>query len=85
MLPPNCSTPAITQVVQVSRSDRWFIHQRLQELMIPSWCLEDGSLQVEIHSTLDAMLVHSTIRQFTAPRNELVSWLENCWRAIHES
>lgn len=83
MLPPDCSALSITQVVQVSRSDRWFVHQRLQELMISSWCLDDGSLQVEVNSSLDAMLVHSTIRQFTAPRNELVSWLENCWETVH--
>lgn len=81
MLPPSSTfEPFVVQVAQVSRIDRWSIHQRLQELMIPSWCPEDGSLQVEINTSLDAVLVHSTIRQFIAPRHELVDWLERCWQ-----
>jgi hypothetical protein len=37
--------------VDVSRSDRWRIYHRLQELTIPCWCLEDGSLRVEVNNT----------------------------------
>jgi hypothetical protein len=70
-----------TQTIQVSRIDRWCIHQRLQELTIPCWCLDDGSLQVTVNSALTAMLVRSVVQQFVASRRELVNWLERCWQA----
>ncbi|NEP05764.1 MAG: hypothetical protein F6K34_13605, partial [Okeania sp. SIO4D6] len=59
-------------VVNVSQIDRWFIHQRLQELMINSWCSASGELLVEINNFTDALLVHSIVKQFIAPRKELV-------------
>ncbi|NEP38462.1 MULTISPECIES: Asr1405/Asl0597 family protein [Okeania] len=67
-------------VVNVSQIDRWFIHQRLQELMINSWCSASGELLVEINNFTDALLVHSIVKQFVAPRKELVDWLERCWQ-----
>jgi hypothetical protein len=70
-----------TQAIQVSRIDRWRIHQRLQELTIPCWCPEDGSLQVRVNTALTAVLVRSVVQQFVASRPELVSWLERCWQA----
>jgi hypothetical protein len=69
------------QAIQVSRIDRWFIHQRLQELMIPSWCPDDGSLQVTVNNPLTVVLVRSVVQQFVASRPELVNWLERCWQA----
>lgn len=69
-----------THVLQVSRVDRWSIHHRLQELMIPSWCSADGSLQVEVNTGTAALLVHCTVKQFVASRQELVDWLERSWR-----
>jgi hypothetical protein len=70
-----------TQAIQVSRTDRWFIHQRLQELMIPSWCPDDGSLQVKVNTVLTAVLIRSVVQQCVASRPELVNWLERCWQA----
>jgi hypothetical protein len=67
------------QAISVSRIDRWFIYHRLQELMIPCWCPEDGSLWVDIKDGIAAILVQSVIQQFLSPRQELVSWLEQCW------
>ncbi|PPS44849.1 Asr1405/Asl0597 family protein [Chroococcidiopsis sp. TS-821] len=70
-----------TQIVEIPTSDRWRIHHRLQELMIPSWCPADGSLVVEIDSAIAAILVRSTVQQFVATRQELLNWLERCWTA----
>ena len=67
-------------VVSVSSIDRWLIHRRLEELMINSWCPNDGQLLVEVNNSIDVILVHSTVKQFVAPRQELVSWLERCWK-----
>lgn len=68
-----------TQVVHVSRSDRWHLYHRLQELMIPCWCLQDGTLQVEISDGVTALLLWSVVRQLSASRSELVNWLNQCW------
>jgi hypothetical protein len=68
------------QVITVPKGDRWRIHHRLQELMIPSRCTTDGSLRVEINHAVELLLVHSIHRQFTATRQELVDWLEQCWQ-----
>lgn len=69
----------IGQVVQISRLDRWQVYQRLQQLMIPCWCPNDGSLRVEVNNSIEAVLVRSTVLQFIATRSELVDWLERCW------
>ncbi len=70
----------LTKVVNISQIDRWFIRHRLQELMINSWCTDNGELLVEVNNFTDAILVHSTVKQFVAPRKELVDWLERCWK-----
>lgn len=67
-------------LVNVPRSDRWLVHRRLQELMIPCWCPEDGSLRVEVNDSTAAILLRSTIQQYIASRSELVEWLERCWQ-----
>ncbi|MBD2459894.1 hypothetical protein H6G89_02445 [Oscillatoria sp. FACHB-1407] len=69
------------QSIPVSRVDRWSVYRRLQELMIPCWCLSDGSLWVEINNSTTAILVRSVIQHCIAPRRELVTWLEHCWDA----
>lgn len=76
---PPASPPDSAQVVTVSRCDRWSIYYRLQELTIPCSCPADGSLRVEVEGAIAALLVRSTVQQYTAPRRELVSWLERCW------
>jgi hypothetical protein len=79
MSQPSNSNALVGQIVKVARSDRWLVYRRLQELTIPCWCPSDGSLWVEVNHSIAAILVRSTIEQFTASRQELVEWLERCW------
>ncbi len=79
MLPPFSFEALGDYCLQVPLSDRWRIYHRLQELMIKSWCLADGSLRVRVNNCLTAILVRSTVLQFMASRDELVDWLERCW------
>ncbi len=72
-------TPSITHLVAVPQIERWRICYRLQELMIPCSCPEDGSLQVEVQNSIVALLLWSVVRQFLSPRQEMVQWLERCW------
>jgi hypothetical protein len=77
---PNLMSPNALRL-EVDRIDRWFIYHRLQELMIPSWCLADGSLWVETHHVETAVLVWSVAQQYVNSRSTLVSWLERCWQS----
>jgi hypothetical protein len=70
---------AVISPVTVLQGDRWIVYHRLQELMIPCWCPEDGLLWVEIKHSNHAILLRSVIQQFMASRPQLVDWLERCW------
>lgn len=71
----------ITQVLTISRSDRWLAYHRLQEVGVPCACQPDGSLTVEIMTPLNLVQLRSVIQQITASRTSLVNWLEHCWDA----
>jgi hypothetical protein len=69
-----------THVVEVPLIDRWRVYYRLQELMIPCWCLPDGTLRVEVPDAIAAILLRSVVQQFIASRKDLVTWLDRCWQ-----
>lgn len=69
------------QIVEVSGVHRWEVYRRLQELEIVCCCSLDGPLQVQIDNLVEATQLGSVLRQFTAPRQELVGLLENSWLA----
>jgi hypothetical protein len=70
------------QRVAVNLADRWAVYQRLQELQIPCCCCSDRPLQVDIKNPTAAIQLWSVVRQITTPRNELISWLNECWHFI---
>ena len=82
MMQPYHSDAIISQVEKVSRCDRWAVYHRLQELMIPCWCPEDGSLWVEIEHGLQAILLRSVVCRAIASRQESIAWLERCWKTV---
>jgi hypothetical protein len=73
------SQTSTAQTVSINRCDRWLAHHRLQELEIPSTCLTDGRLEVEVEHPIAAVQLWSVARHITAPRQQLVYWLERCW------
>jgi hypothetical protein len=76
---PNVNV-STTHIVDVPLIDRWRIYNRLQELMIPCWCLPDGTLRVEVSDAIAAILLRSVVQQFLASRKDLVAWLDRCWQ-----
>ncbi|NJL39468.1 MAG: hypothetical protein HC840_09320 [Leptolyngbyaceae cyanobacterium RM2_2_4] len=72
--------PETGQLVSISRSDRWQVYARLQELDIPCICLGDGRFQAKIDTPLAALQLWSVIYQFTSSRRQLVEQLERCWQ-----
>lgn len=78
MVPPPASN--ILYQIQIPYCQRWQICYRLRELEIKCCCQEDGSLQVQLNNWIAAVLLRSTIIQFTASRPSLINWLERCWQ-----
>ncbi|MBW4467788.1 MAG: hypothetical protein KME07_20360 [Pegethrix bostrychoides GSE-TBD4-15B] len=68
-----------SHLVSVPRIERWQVYHRLQDLKIPCWCLADGTLRVEVQTSISALLLRSVVQQFVASRQEMVNWLERCW------
>jgi hypothetical protein len=82
MLEPRSSDTSYEQVVQIPLSERWQVYQRLQDLKIPCSCLSDGLLRVQVNSCITALLLRSTLMQIQKPRQELIEWLERCWKYV---
>lgn len=76
---PPVINASFTHTLSVPRIARWQICYRLQELMIPCWCLPDGSLRVDVQNGTVILLLRSVVQQFVASRQEMVNWLERCW------
>ncbi|MGE5657014.1 MAG: Asr1405/Asl0597 family protein [Actinomycetota bacterium] len=72
--------PEACEVMEVNWVDRWQVYQRLQELEIPCWCAIDQPLRVQVNSAKQAVQLISVLKQFTASRQELWLWLEECWQ-----
>jgi hypothetical protein len=66
--------------IDVNCGDRWQIYRRLQELDIPCECAIYRPLRVEVCDSLAVVQLWSVLRHSTAPINQLVAWLELCWR-----
>ncbi|MDJ0508765.1 MAG: hypothetical protein QNJ64_05875 [Crocosphaera sp.] len=79
---PNRPDVLVSQIEKVSRCDRWAVFHRLQELTIPCWCPQDGSLWAEIEHGNHAILLRSVVYGVVASRQELLDWLERCWETV---
>ncbi len=67
------------QLETIPRGDRWQVYQRLQSLNIACHCSPDGGVAVEINSPTALAQLSSVVKQLTASRSDLISWLECCW------
>jgi hypothetical protein len=67
--------------ISITRSDRWQIYQRLQDLDIPCGCPNDGGLWVSIDTPLAAIQLWSVIQHHQSPRSALSGWLQRCWQS----
>ena len=66
--------------LEIKNTQRWSIYHRLQELEIPCQCSTDRPLQVELNHPGAIAQLCFVVKQLTAPRNELIDWLNNCWQ-----
>ncbi|GAB4212534.1 MAG: hypothetical protein OHK0012_06960 [Synechococcales cyanobacterium] len=60
------------------------VRRRLAELQVPvNWY--DEELQLEVGDERGAVQLWSVVHQLSAPRAQLVAWLEACWRISAET
>lgn len=77
---PNLPLQPIIHPVSIKNTERWSIYHRLQELEIPCKCSTNQPLQVELHNPSAIAQLCYVVKQLTAPRSELVGWLNQCWK-----
>ncbi|NEO72004.1 Asr1405/Asl0597 family protein [Moorena sp. SIO3H5] len=77
---PSISESEASQVIEIKWGERWQVYRRLQELEIPCHCKTDQPLRAEIDNVMALIQIWSILRQLTLPRQELISWLDDCWR-----
>ena len=70
----------IDHTIDAKRAERWEIYRRLQELEISCQCSPNQPLKVQLRHPTAAIQLWSVVRQLTASRQELVSWLNDCWQ-----
>ncbi len=73
---PKLATPSI---IEVQGGDRWSVYHRLQELEIPCICNTNEPIQISLSHPLAAIQVWSVVKQATASRSVLLTWLQQCW------
>ena len=66
--------------VEIKNTQRWSIYHRLRELEIPCRCSTNQPLQVELERPGEIAQLCFVVKQLTAPRNELIEWLNDCWQ-----
>ncbi|MEN9217374.1 MAG: hypothetical protein Q6J33_00040 [Gloeomargarita sp. DG_2_bins_126] len=59
--------------------ERWNVLFRLQELSICSECRADGSLDVQVKNSCEAILLCMILARVTTTHAEHLQWLERCW------
>ncbi|MEC4814272.1 MAG: hypothetical protein SAK29_13505 [Scytonema sp. PMC 1069.18] len=71
-------------VVEVNWADRWLVYRRLQELGISCSCESNQPLTIEISDVTTAIQLWSVVRSFTAPRQDLIHTLKQCWKSRYK-
>lgn len=81
---PLSSQSETKHAVEINRVDRWQVYHRLQELEIPCSCETNQPLTVEVNSVTTAVQLWSVVRQLTAPRQDLIQNLKQCWKSRYQ-
>ena len=77
---PSLPFQPIVHSVEIKNTERWSIYHRLQQLEIPCRCSTNLPLQVELNSPCAIAQLCFVVKQLTAPRSELIEWLNDCWK-----
>ncbi len=78
-------SPDMTEVIDVQGCDRWSVYHRVQELGISCDCSSNSPLKVDLKHPVTGIQVWSVVKQITAPREVLLTWLTQCWQLSTEN
>lgn len=67
------------QIISVNWLDRWQVYNRLKALEIECLCQTNQPLEVYPDNPQAIIQIWSVVKQLTAPRQELIDWLNQCW------
>lgn len=70
----------IIYTIGIKNTGRWSIYHRLQELEIPCRCATNRPMEVELNCPYAIAQLCFVVKQLTAPRSELIDWLDRCWK-----
>ena len=79
------SNQSIIHSVSIDRNARWSIYHRLQELDIPCICSTNKPLEVQLDYPNAIAQLCSVVKHSTASRDELIDWLDDCWKIKSKS
>ncbi|MGK7887738.1 MAG: Asr1405/Asl0597 family protein [Leptolyngbyaceae cyanobacterium] len=74
------SSRQFSEITQINSVDRWSMYHRLQELAIPCSCVTGQPLKVQVDNPAIALQLWGVAKQFNAPRQDKIAWLNNCWQ-----
>ncbi len=69
-----------SQIIKVEWPDRWPVYYRLKALEIECSCQTNQPLRAAPSNPQTAIQLWSVVKQFTANRQDLIDWLNQCWQ-----
>lgn len=69
-----------SQIIGVKWSCRWDVFRRLKDLGINCQCSTNEPLLIDLYSPTTAIQIWSVVRQCSNSRQDLITWLDNCWQ-----
>lgn len=69
-----------SQIVTVEWAERWQVYHRLQAIEIECSCRMNEPLQAAPKSPQQAIQLWSIVKQVNSNRQDLVDWLNQCWK-----
>ena len=69
-----------SEIVTVEWVERWQVYHRLKAIEIECSCRMNEPLQAFPKSPQQAIQLWSIVKQVTSDRQELVDWLNQCWK-----
>ena len=68
-------------IISVKLTHKWDVYHRLKALEIDCQCKTNQPLLIELNTPQTAIQVWSVVKHLTAPRQELIDWLNRCWQS----
>ncbi len=69
-----------SQIVTVEWDERWQVYHRLKAIEVECSCRMNEPLKASPKSPQQAIQLWSIVKQVNSNRQDLVNWLNQCWK-----